>query len=396
DFLSGEVEWDLRANHVLRDGLGLAWAARFFAEVKDPRPEKWRRQAAGLFKSQAVEQVLADGGHFERSPMYHLQVMEDFLQGAALIEDPDSREVLRRVWARMAEAAAWACHPDGDIPLLNDAALAGARAPAVMLQEGAEALDIPVEPGLRRGLRHFEDAGLVVWHGESCSVFFDVGPLGPDEQPGHGHADNLTLELSWGGERLFVDPGVYAYDEDQRRMLDRSTVSHNTVLVDAKDSSEIWKIFRVGRRAKPRGVEVTPFLGGFKARAGHDGYDHLPGKPSHFREIQMEKNIFQLTDQVSGSGVHSLCGGFLLAPGWEGSAQAEGWKIRGKNKSLFFHLQGPSGLKWGVQTAVYHPQFGVEIPVSRLVWDWNGSLPFSAEFRLSDMDIHQPKIGDER
>ncbi len=226
------------------------------------------------------------------------------------------------------------------------------------------------------------------WSGKGnlARSFFDVGPLGPEEQPGHGHADNLTFELSWGSERLFVDPGVYAYDEDGRRAWDRSTVSHNTLVADAKDSSEVWKIFRVGRRAKPRNVEVKAFPGGFKARGAHDGYDHLPGKPLHTREMELEKNVFKLTDRVSGSGEHSLSGGFLLAPGWEGTAGEEGWKIMGKNRSLFFHLKGPSGLKWALEKAFYHPAFGVEVPVSRVVWDWKGPLPLLVEFVLSELD----------
>jgi uncharacterized heparinase superfamily protein len=384
NYLSQNVEWDLRANHLLRDGLGLAWAGRFFKAGDDSLAQKWLSQSAEIFRGQLGEQVLADGGFFERSPMYHLQAMEDLLQAFLLLEDGALRESIRETWGRMAEFTAWTRHPDGGIPLLNDSAFNGAQAPGRILAEGGAAMGLFPEAGPRRGLRHFEDTGLVIWQEESCSVFFDVGPLGPDEQPGHGHADNLTFELSWEGERLFVDPGAYAYDEDDRRALDRSTASHNTVRIDGMDSSEVWKIFRVGRRAKPRDVEVMALSDGFKARAAHDGYDHLPGKPCHFRQIKLGKNLFRLNDEVAGSGEHFLSGGFLLAPGWEGSAGDKGWEMRGKNKALFFHLQGPSGLKWSVEKALYHPQFGMEIPVSRLVWDWKGPLPFSAEFILSD------------
>jgi uncharacterized heparinase superfamily protein len=382
DYLSRNVEWDLRANHVIRDGLGLAWAAQFFSRTEDPRPPKWSRQASEILRGQVHEQVLPDGGHYERSPMYHLQVMEDLLHGACLLVDQQLKEDIREVWEGMADFAAWARHPDGEIPLLNDAALNGARRTGEWLQEAAGVLNIPGGSEPRWGLQCFKDTGLVVWHGEPLSVFFDVGPLGPDEQPGHGHADNLTLELSWDKERLFVDPGVYAYDEDARRVSDRSTGSHNTVLVDGIDSSEVWKIFRVGRRAKPRNVDVTAIPGGFKARAGHDGYDHLSGKPCHFREIQLEKNAFKLTDQVTGSGEHHLSGGFLLAPSWEASAEEKGWKIRKKSKSLFFDLHGPPGLKWAVEKAFYHPEFGVEVSTQRFVWDWRGHVPFLVEFTL--------------
>lgn len=384
DFLSRNVEWDLRANHLIRDGLGLAWAGRFFSPVNDPRPKKWTEQAERLLKDQAREQVLADGGHFERSPMYHLQVMEDLLQAACLSTHGGYREGLRAVWRRMADAAGWVRHPDGTFPLLNDAALNGAPDPAQAIQAGADLLGSPLDETLRQGLRYFPRTGLVVWQGERFSVFFDVGPLGPDEQPGHGHADNLTLELSWRGQRLFVDPGTYAYDEDGRRASDRSTLSHNTVAIDGKDSSEVWKIFRVGRRAKPLGVEVNSSLNGFQAKGAHQGYDFLPGKPRHSREMELDGKSFRITDRLTGRGNHSLSGGFLLAPGWEARVEADGWRISQKNNILFMGLRAPSGLKWAVEKAPYHPQFGQELTVLRLTWNWTGPIPFSVEFTFED------------
>jgi uncharacterized heparinase superfamily protein len=316
--------------------------------------------------------------------MYHLQVMEDLLQAACLSSDAGYQEELRAIWRRMADVAGWVRHPDGTIPLLNDAALNGARDPAQSLQAGAEVLGAPMDDVLRQGLWHFPRTGWVVWQGERFSVFFDVGPLGPDEQPGHGHADNLTLELSWRGQRLFVDPGTYTYDEDGRRALDRSTFSHNTVQIDRKDSSEVWKIFRVGRRAKPLGVEVDSSFNGFRAKGGHDGYDFLPGKPRHSREMELDGKNFRITDQITGRGNHSLSGGFLLAPGWEARVETDGWRISRKNNILFIRLRGPAGLKWATEEAAYHPEFGQELTVLRLAWSWAGPIPFRAEFTFED------------
>ncbi len=125
-FLHGHLEWDLRANHLLRDAVGLAWAGRFFA---GPEARRWLETAAALAREQAAEQVLPDGGHFERSPMYHLHVMEDFLVLALLVEDPATRARLRDAWRALAECLAWLRHPDGDIPLFNDAALHAACRP---------------------------------------------------------------------------------------------------------------------------------------------------------------------------------------------------------------------------------------------------------------------------
>ncbi|MEX0742333.1 MAG: alginate lyase family protein, partial [Phycisphaeraceae bacterium] len=222
-FLARNIEWDLRANHLMRDAVGLAWAGRFF---EGDEPQRWLAAATQLAADQASEQVLPDGGHFERSPMYHLHIMEDLATLARLIEDPAVVQQLRETWQRMTTFAAWARHPDGDIPLLNDAAFNGCPSPSHALKQA------PTQNGGGVGGRYFEDFGLFVHHSPLWSVFFDVGPVGVDYQPGHAHADTLTFECSFQGKRLIVDPGTFAYDHDDRRAYDRSTAAHNTVCID--------------------------------------------------------------------------------------------------------------------------------------------------------------------
>src|ERR1700722_4492658 len=100
EFLAQNIEWDLCGNHLVRDAVGLAFAGRFF-DGSDAK--KWLRAATDLAQSQLVEQVLDDGGHFERSPLYHLKVMEDFFVLSRLIEDENDRRELARSVFRMAD-----------------------------------------------------------------------------------------------------------------------------------------------------------------------------------------------------------------------------------------------------------------------------------------------------
>ena len=143
-----------------------------------------------------------------------------------------------------------------------------------------ERIGVSVDTSQRLGGRHFAETGTAIWHGDPWSLFLDLGPVGPDAQPGHAHADTLTLETSFAGQRLFVDPGILAYDDDSRRAYDRGTEAHNTVCIDGTDSSEMWKIFRVGRRARPRDVAVEIKDHAMRAAGSHDGYDHLLGEPT--------------------------------------------------------------------------------------------------------------------
>jgi uncharacterized heparinase superfamily protein len=392
EYLNGHLEWDLLANHILRDAVGLAWAARFF---RGERPRRWMAKATAIAAKQLHEQVLPDGGHFERSPMYHVHVMEDVLSLAQLVEDQAVKNELSDTWVRMAEYLAWMRHPDGEIPLFNDSALGAVSHPAAMLAHRAcfgisaganqqtdkpdqcEDNTTPCEvTAIRAGGRYFAETGMVVWHGQGWTVFFDVGEVGPDCQPGHAHADTLSVECSVNGQRLFVDPGTYAYDHDEHRRYDRSTSSHNTVCVDGVDSSEVWHIFRVGARAKPRDVRVELSADSMAATGSHDGYDRLPGAPRHTRCLSVRNGgPLEISDRVDGKQRHRIEGGFLLAPGWQAAPCPSGWNVSNGDQQVRITVSSVANVQLLREPRVTHPQFGLELETTRLSWRWDGVPP---------------------
>lgn len=393
-YLRGHLEWDLRANHLLRDAVGLAWAGRFFAEDK---AREWLTTATRLAVEQAEEQILADGGHFERSPMYHLHVMEDLFSLALLVEDTQARDRLCDAWRRAAEYLAWVRHPDGDLALFNDGGHPGAPAVEHALDRG-KYLGVAIDAAPRRGGAYFPQTGLAVWHGDPWTILLDVGPVGPDYQPGHAHADTLTFECSFKGQRLFVDPGTYAYDLDDRRRYDRSTAAHNTVCIDGQDSSEVWHIFRVGRRAYPRDIRVSFSEGDMRVAAAHDGYAHLPGRPRHVRFSMAEpEGSLIVRDFVTGRGDPVVQGGFLLSPEWTATASGDGltpsrvkflfspewlatasggdWLLTNGGQSVRVRVRGPEGISLSMEQQPYHPEYGREVQTTRLTWRVRSRLP---------------------
>ena len=372
DYLSRHLEWDLRGNHLLRDALGLVWAGRFF---KGSDAKRWLTLGTELADQQAAEQVLPDAGHFERSPMYHVEIMDDFVTLALLFEQENIRAFLRQTWQSMAELLAWVRHPDGQVPLFNDGGLNGSPSPAAMFAKGKKLLNIDVDGAPRAGGKWFRDFGLIVWHGQPWSLFFDVGPVGIDYQPGHAHADTLAFEASYKGQRVFVDPGTFRYDNDPSRRYDRATCSHNTVAIDDTDSSEVWHIFRVGRRACPLDVEFTEKPNGLIASASHDGYDHLAGQPRHRRSIEVEQDgHLTITDHFEGQGKHLISGGMLIAPEWEVESTHQGWILKYNGRTLLITVDVPDALHTSVDKAVYHPEYGIEQPTQRLCW--HGTVEF--------------------
>lgn len=315
-FLSGNFEWDLRANHLLRDCVGLLCAARFLGPACRDH-SKWVRQAETVARHQIREQVLEDGGHFERSPAYHLQVMRDM---AALIHWSDSRALrdeLKQRWREMAEYALWMQHADGSMPQWNDGHQVS---PLDELSRQAMDWGWGAFAPRRQGTRWFAETGHLAIHEPGWDVLWDLGPIGAECQPGHGHADHLHLDLSFQGKPLFVDRGTSHYDLDGLRDLDRSTLAHNTVSFGQRNSSDVWHIFRVARRARTRIVSSSIEPLAFSAE--HDGYGRLRGQARHRRTILWANQDvgpasgLVIRDELLGRNGERISGGFNLAEGW--------------------------------------------------------------------------------
>jgi len=99
-------------------------------------------------------------------------------------------------------------------------------------------------------VNHFGDSGYRMINSDNFRMFANVGSIGPSYQPGHAHADELNFELFYKGAPVIVDTGISTYEKNQRRLLERSTESHNCIVVNAINSSDVWSGFRVGKRAK--------------------------------------------------------------------------------------------------------------------------------------------------
>ena len=78
-FLRRNLESDLGGNHLIKDLKALAGLAVFFAD------ERLLGRALDRLDRQLAVQVLGDGGHYERAPAYHCQVLADLTDVARLL-----------------------------------------------------------------------------------------------------------------------------------------------------------------------------------------------------------------------------------------------------------------------------------------------------------------------
>jgi uncharacterized heparinase superfamily protein len=318
-WLMQRIEWHLLGNHLFANAKALVFVGVFFS---GDEAQRWLKTGLKIIADELSEQVLKDGGNFERSPMYHAIFLEDLLDLINIAQAypgvlPEQQVVS---WVETAsKMLGWLntmTHPDGEIAFFNDAAIGIAPNPK-QLQTYAMRLNVLV--GLQKSgsnaslgdevidffatnlnMVHLSDSGYVAVTNRDAAVFLDVAPIGPDYLPGHAHADTLSFELSLFGERVFVNCGTSAYGTGEVRQFERSTAAHNTVMINDQNSSEVWGGFRVARRAYPRELVIDKLSDGMIVSCAHDGYKRLKGKPIHRRSWRFRGASLVVEDRVEG------------------------------------------------------------------------------------------------
>ena len=302
--LNRRLEYHLAGNHLLENGFALLIGALYFQK------ERWLRKATWLIRAELTIQILADGGHDERSPMYH-QILLDRLLTALLAlqhdtwySDPSLIAFLNQKATYMLSWLKAITFHNGDIPLVNDSA-SGIAPTTAHIQEKAKAVLRPTgysahpdEESRREG----KASGYRMFRQNRHELFVDVGAVGPDHQPGHAHADTFSFVLYIDNQPVLVDSGTSTYSIGPRRSWERSTAAHNTVDIAGSNSSEVWAGFRVGRRARVAVMTDTQTT----LLARHDGYRYLG--IIHERGWSVESDKINIVDRLLNTRGETLAG----------------------------------------------------------------------------------------
>ena len=75
-FLRKRLEIHLLGNHLFANAKALVFAGLYFTGNE---ADEWLGKGLAILEREVPEQVLRDGGHFERSPMHHGIILEDLL-----------------------------------------------------------------------------------------------------------------------------------------------------------------------------------------------------------------------------------------------------------------------------------------------------------------------------
>ncbi len=355
-YLFKRIEYHFLGNHLFTNAKALLFAGLFF---QGSEAEKWLERSFNIFAQELPEQVLKDGGHFERSPMYHAIILEDLLDIVNIMRTYQFS--VPGMWEeKVANMLYWLstmCHPDGEIALFNDAAFSIASSPNA-IYEYAHRLGFSKEVRDIPGVTCLDPSGYIRCRQKNMLALLDVGAIGPDYLTAHSHADTLSFELSLYGQRVIVDTGTSCYGSSEERVRQRSTSAHNTITIDDLNSSEVWGGFRVARRAKPGNLEVVETEGEVVVSCTQDGYQRLPGKVIHKRVWIFEEGRATIKDTLSGKFNKALSR-FHFHPDvhvTQPSSDTGGEAVLSGGEKVKWMVKG--GIAQVVKTT-YHPEFGV-------------------------------------
>ena len=347
-------------NHYLANLCGLAVLGTSWSHL--PEASRWRTMGLDALEAEIERQVQPDGSYFEPSTSYHRLALELFLIPAVAARRV-GHEMSDGYWRRlelMCEAVMHVTGPDGCVPQVGDnddgrliilsgypdwprhdhryllglgtalfgrgdlKAVAGECPEEVFWLLGAEGVGaferIEPEPSAPRA-HALADAGLYAIRsadGEEYALI-RAGTVPPSAPAGHAHNDALSLELWAGGRPLFVDPGTICYTSDLAvRDRLRSTVSHNTVMVDGQEINRLpaGAPFEIGRDSSVRVLEWQ--IGSeIVLVAQHDGYRRLPEPVSHRRTIRFRSDSqrWEIEDLLRGLGPHQATWFWHVSPG---------------------------------------------------------------------------------
>jgi hypothetical protein len=330
-------------NHLMGEAAGLAIAGYFFTWL--PEDLGWRRRGYEILEKEIVRQISPQGVPREQSFHYLIFTLDLNLLAWRLAEI--NRGTVPAAWnERLRAACEFMRHlmdSQGNLPDIGDSddgcvvrfsdtssfnkyqsILASAavvlnsaefKASASGWDEKSHWLFGPEGERIFNSLSssqtspkswYIHGAGYLAMRAYDRLIVMDCGPLGYLSTAAHGHADALSLNVSFQGEQLLMDPGTYLYQEGGLwRRYFRGTSAHNTVIVDGQDQSEMQGTFLWGRKANTyleRWISNDDYD---LAIAYHDGYRRLG--VIHRRAVLFCKpDLVLVKDSLEGKGRHQF------------------------------------------------------------------------------------------
>jgi hypothetical protein len=248
-FLEDETYYSSLTNHGWDQAISLIIASHLLNEPSQLGLDRFRTELSHAFTTEGV--------HVENSPHYHIHMVNNLIYTSHLFEEQCITENLVREMRIIGERAVlfylMIQRENKTTPLIGDSY----RIPPKLNPLTIKFIEDVSKKITPTDFKGFPESGYGIWKyycGErSVHLTIKNGTLSRY----HRHDDDLSITLNVGGEDVFIDGGLYKYNEDdQYRIFLRSSRAHSTIV----NENDICN-----RIINPRLLnEVNEQLNGFK------------------------------------------------------------------------------------------------------------------------------------
>jgi uncharacterized heparinase superfamily protein len=375
-WLTDRPEYHLLGNHLFVNAKAMIFSAGFFG--LNPN-DNILKLGLKILLEEIEEQFLADGSHFELSPMYHALAMEDLIDLYNISDLIRVELPLDTIRDKIRKGLFWLekfTYTNDELAHFNDCSN-GIAPTLVRLKSYADGLGIQFRIIDSNEMNDFNKSGYIVFRNENIHLIADCGNIGPDYLPGHAHADTLSFELAIFGNRVIVNTGTGEYGKSVERLRQRGTSAHSTIEVDGYDSSEVWSGFRVARRARILYKEIETIADNIRFKASHSGYLRLKNRAVHSREWTISSGNCRINDYVSGAK-NKVVSRFYLHPDLEMEVNNQSVVLK-KYGTYLAEIQCDRNFE--LVQSTYFDRFGVKRNNSCILM--RGATPFSSSLTIS-------------
>ncbi|WP_120498174.1 heparinase II/III family protein [Kiloniella sp. EL199] len=236
-----------------------------YAGVCLPEGSTWLRRALNLLGKELSLQVLPDGGHIQRSPHIHLEVLRHLIDIRATLH-AGKKEVPGSIISAiesMSPVLRMFLHGDGGLCLFNDSNEDHGWQIDMVLRR-SEGRKQPLLAAPQSGFQRLQSGRIV--------VIVDAGAPPPPGYDLTAHAGTLSFEMSVGRERLITNCGVHR-NHPQWRWIPRATAAHTTLTLAETNSAHLTP--HGGLAKRPDNVTCRreeDNNGQARLEMSHDGY----------------------------------------------------------------------------------------------------------------------------
>ncbi|MFW6007433.1 MAG: alginate lyase family protein [Halanaerobiales bacterium] len=189
---------------------------------------------------------LPDGFQYEGSATYHFFPYSGNAVFYRIAEEMNKKvpERFKKRFEKISDIFVYTAQPDLNLPMIQDTnpeLTPAARGTDLALKILGKEEWKYISSDRKRGKPPaktsctFPHAGYYImresWQPDSQYLFFDSGYFGSN----HQHEDKLNFILFGGGRILIGDPGIYQYKRDAFERYFRSSLGHNSIIIDGKE-----------------------------------------------------------------------------------------------------------------------------------------------------------------